>query len=50
MKFLLHASSWLYHNDSYCSLMFKRCYMCLPQLVYFMHHIDARGPKKEGVS
>jgi hypothetical protein len=49
MKFLLHASSWLYSDVLYCSLVFKRCYICPPQLAYFMHHIDARGPKKEDV-
>jgi hypothetical protein len=49
MQFLLHASSWLHSDVLYCSLVFRRCYICPPQLAYFMHHIDARGPKKEDV-
>jgi hypothetical protein len=49
MQFLLHASSWLCSDVLYCSLVFRRCYICPPQLAYFMHHIDARGPKKEDV-
>ena len=46
MKFLLHASSWQYSNVLYCSLVFKRCCICPPQLAYFHAPYWCEGTEK----